>query len=78
MIEDRIRRFVADELHGPAQALSADFPLIEQGVVDSLGIMHLVSFIEAEYGIRVDDEELVPDNFASIGAIARFIGSKTP
>lgn len=77
MIEDRIRRFVVDELHGPPLQLTADYPLIERGVVDSLGIMHLVSFIEGEYAITIEDEELTPDNFETIGAVARFVESKT-
>jgi acyl carrier protein len=77
VIEDRIRRFIVEELHAPTEELSPEFPLIEGGVVDSLGIMHLVSFIESEYGITVDDEELVSDNFGSIREIARFVGSKT-
>ena len=75
-IEDRIRRFVVDDLHGPSQ-VTVDYPLIERGVVDSLGIMHLVSFIENEYRVTVEDEELTPDNFATIGALANLVRAKT-
>jgi acyl carrier protein len=75
-IEDRIRRFVVDDLHGPSQ-LTTDYPLIERGVVDSLGIMHLVSFVESEYGVTVEDEELTPDNFATIRALANLVKTKT-
>jgi acyl carrier protein len=76
VIEERIKRFVVDELHGPPQQLTSDYPLIERGIVDSLGIMHLVSFVEREYGITVEDEELTPDNFETIGAIAALVRSK--
>jgi acyl carrier protein len=75
-IEDRIRRFVVEDLHGPPQQLTVDYPLIERGVLDSLGIMHLVSFVEAEYGIIVEDEDLVPAHFGTIAAIAGYVGSK--
>ena len=77
MIEERISRFVVEELHAPTEGLTPEFRLIEGGVIDSLGIMHLVSFIESEYGITVDDEELVSDNFGSIREIARFVESKS-
>jgi acyl carrier protein len=75
-IEDRIRRFVIDDLHAPSQ-LTVDDHLIERGVLDSLGIMHLVSFVESEYGVRVEDEDLTPDNFATIGDLANLVRSKS-
>lgn len=47
--------------------------LIASGIIDSLGIMHLVGFIENHYGIRIRDEDLLPENFSTITAIASFI-----
>lgn len=76
MIEDDIRRFIVEELNGPPQQLTSDFPLIERSVIDSLGIFQLVGFIESEYGIQIDDEELVPEHFGTIGDIARLVSSK--
>jgi acyl carrier protein len=76
VIEERIRRFVIEDLHAPPQQLSTDSPLIETGIVDSLGIMHLVEFIESEYGVKIEDEELVPENFGTIGAIAGLVEAK--
>lgn len=52
-------------------------PLLELGLVDSQGILELVSFIERQFATTVEDDELMPQNFQSIGCIAAFIRSKT-
>jgi len=77
--EERVRDLIADNLRwgGTKDQLTADFPLIDNHVVDSLGMITLVSAIEDEFGIDVDDEDLVPDNFATIGQIAAFVDSKS-
>jgi acyl carrier protein len=54
-------------------ALSPDEDLLEQGIIDSLGIMKLVVFIEETFDIQIADEDIVPDNFQSLSAIARFV-----
>lgn len=77
-IEDRVRGFIVEELNwqgSPAQ-LTDDYPLLEQGVVDSLGIFQIVSLIESEYGVEVQDEELVPEHFGTIAGIARLVEAK--
>lgn len=51
--------------------------LLETGVLDSLGILDLVHYLEAEFGFTVSDEELSPDNFESIAAINQFVQTKT-
>jgi len=51
--------------------------LLENGILDSMGVLELVHFIEQEYGILVSDEELEPDNFQSIDKLAAFIQTKT-
>ncbi len=53
-----------------------DYPLLEKGVLDSMGIIQVVAFLEDEFGIEVDDAELVPENFETIGSIAELIDSK--
>jgi acyl carrier protein len=77
-IEKTLRAFILDELHwnGRSDELSDDYPLIERGVMDSLGIFSMVSFVESEYGIEIQDEDLVPANFGTIGGIVRLVGSK--
>lgn len=53
-----------------------DYPLLEKDVLDSMGIFQVVAFLEDEFGIEVDDAELVPENFETIGSIAELIDSK--
>lgn len=58
------------------EALSDDVSLLESGIVDSLGILDLVTFVEGEYGIVVDEDELVGENFDSISALHTFVCRK--
>ena len=51
---------------------------METGIIDSTGILELVRFLESTYGIKVADEELIPDNLDSIEKIIIFIRSKKP
>ncbi len=78
MIEDTIRRFLIDELPsgGSAANLPNDFPLIEQGVLDSLGLFQLVGYLENEFGVDIEDEELVIQNFGTIRDIAALVQAK--
>ena len=50
--------------------------LLESGVIDSLGILDVVSYLEQSFQIEVSDEDLVPDNFATIQSIASFVEQK--
>lgn len=77
---DRLRTFILEELswEGSASDLTDDFPLLERGALDSLGIFQLVSFIEGEFGVEVRDEELVRDNFGTLRDIARLVDGKRP
>jgi acyl carrier protein len=77
MIE-ALRAFILRDLRwsGSASALTADYPLIQNHVVDSLGLLLLVSYLEDELGVIVADEDLVPDNFATLGKIVTMIDKK--
>ena len=78
MVEEKVRTFVISELTWPGERdrLTNDLSLIDAKVLDSLAIQQMVAFIEAEFGIEVRDEEVLPSNFETIGAIARFVDSK--
>lgn len=67
-----------DELRweGPRAELTDDLALIENHVVDSMGLLRLVSWLESTYGISVADQEVVPANFGSIRQIAELVASK--
>ena len=56
--------------------LADDTALLEAGIVDSIGVLEIVAFIEQDFGIAVADDDLLPENFGSIACIARFIEAK--
>ena len=78
MIENSIRQFIVEELHpaGGAIELTDAYPLLERGTLDSLGLFQLVSFLEDEFHVTVEDEELVPQHFGTIHDIAMLVASK--
>ena len=53
-----------------------DTALLEKGILDSLGILDVVSFLETEFSISINDEELTPENFQSLGTLSLFIRNK--
>lgn len=57
----------------PPDDLTTDYELLDRDVIDSLGILSLVSFIEDHWSIEIDDEELVPDSFATLGAMTALV-----
>jgi acyl carrier protein len=76
-IFEAIRRFVVDNfLLGAEDEVTADDSFIEQGIIDSTGIMELVAFIEQTFEITVDDTELTPENLDSLSRVAAFVQSK--
>ncbi len=73
----KIRQFVIDNfLFGDGQSLREDTSLMEEGIMDSTGILELLFFLEETYSISVEDEELVPENMDSLRNIAKFIDKK--
>jgi len=56
--------------------VSDEDSFLENGIVDSTGVLELVSFVEDEFGIEVKDEELIPDNFDSVSKLANYIERK--
>lgn len=77
-VAGRIRRFIIDTfLFGDASGmLPDDASLLGQGVIDSTGVLDLVLFMEEEFGFRVDDEEVIPDNFDSVNNLTAYAQSK--
>lgn len=57
--------------------ISDDDSFMENGIIDSTGILELVSFIEEKFEFKVGDEDLVPDNFDSVNTLVDYIQKKT-
>jgi acyl carrier protein len=73
-----IRNFVVENfLYGKDDnSLSDDVSFLEKGIIDSTGVLELVSFIEDKYGLSVSDDELVPDNFDTLNKLSAFVSHK--
>ncbi len=78
-IREQIRAFVIQKFPAARkQSFDDDVALLASGIVDSLGMLDLVDFLEKSYSITLSDDELSPENFASVRALAAFVTSKKP
>jgi acyl carrier protein len=70
-----IRDFIMNEIlhNGRSTSLSDDDQLVESGIIDSLGVMTLLSFLDEKFSIQVLGEELIPENFESVSAITALV-----
>jgi acyl carrier protein len=76
-IKEQVRSFVRTNFYLPdGVALGDSASLLAQGIIDSTGVLELVTFIEEAFGIDVGDSEMVPQNLDSIDGIARFVANK--
>jgi len=76
MIEQELLDHINTEIVlGRDGPLGVDAPLLD-GALDSVGVLRLVVFIEERYSVSIADDELVPDNFGSVGALADLVRSK--
>lgn len=79
MIKEKLRLYVLDNfLFTDNQSeLNDDDSFMDKGIIDSTGILELIFFIEEEFSVKVEDEEMIPDNLDSINKVVKFIESKT-
>jgi acyl carrier protein len=76
--KQKIREFVVSNfLFGQDSGLTETASFLENGIVDSTGVLELVAFAESEFGVKVDDAELIPENFDSINAVAGYLQRKS-
>ncbi len=77
-IESEIRQFLAANffLGDDPSELGGSASLIEAGVIDSTGVLELVGFLEETFGVRIQDDELVPENLDTIDNIVAFVSRK--
>lgn len=68
-----VKQFMYDQ---PNARLDPDTDLLNDGIVDSMGILQVVNFLEEKFGVQVSDDEITPENFRSLRALVDFIGQK--
>lgn len=77
-IKQSIREFIETSFlfREGRDALGDDQSLLAEGLIDSTGILELVSYLESDFGIVVEDQEIVPENLDSISQIAAYVDRK--
>ncbi|MGC1226934.1 MAG: acyl carrier protein [Candidatus Sulfotelmatobacter sp.] len=78
-VREQIRQFILEELASAKgiSEFSDDESLMANGVIDSLGIFRLVTFLEENFGVRVGDEEITADNLSSVDTIEQLVIRKS-
>ncbi len=75
--KERVRAFISSMfLQDPAAVLGDDDSLLQLQIVDSTGFLELVGFLETEFGIKVADDEMLPENLDTLGCIDQFLTRK--
>jgi len=76
-LKEKIRGFIVENfLFGNDDGLTDNSSFLEEGIIDSTGILELVSFLEEEFGITVDDEDLIPENLDSVNNVTNYLDRK--
>lgn len=77
-IEQPIRAFIASNLLFSSDGFpyADDASFLREGIIDSLGVVELVAFVQKQYGITVAQSEVIPDNFDSVAKLAAFVRRK--
>ena len=77
-VEQKVRSYILENFlfSDDESALNSGDSFLEKGVLDSTGILEVIYFLEEEFEISIDDEEMIPENLDSVNNIVRFIGSK--
>ncbi|MCP4218866.1 MAG: acyl carrier protein [bacterium] len=76
-IKEKIKQFISENfLSGDSSDLEDDESFLENGIIDSTGVLELVTFTEETFDIDVDDEEMVPENLDSLNFLTDYIRKK--
>lgn len=73
---DQLRNFISEVTFSDIEAIKEDTLIFEEGIFDSLGFLSLVSYVNEEFKIEIENDELNEENFESINAIVSFIDKK--
>lgn len=77
MIAEQVRNFITENfLFGEEKKVADTDSFLENGIIDSTGVLEVVSFVEDTFNIKVKDEEMIPENLDSISNLVSFINKK--
>ena len=79
IIETEVRQYITEKLlFGRSYVVvGGDTSFLESGLIDSTGVLELVAFLEEQFKIKVEDEDLIPTNLDSVNALIRFVEAKS-
>ncbi|MCC5858727.1 MAG: acyl carrier protein [Ectothiorhodospiraceae bacterium] len=77
-LEQKIKGYILENylFTDDPSALASDDSLLDRGIVDSTGILEVIMFLEEEFGVSVEDEEMVPENLDSVRNLVAFVQRK--
>ena len=77
-LDQQIRKYLVENLLyvDDASQYDNDTSFIREGLIDSMGVMELVAFIQSEFGVTTENHEVVVENFDSVGKLANFVRRK--
>jgi len=77
-VRESIRNYIVENfLFGDSAPLTDDgMSLLDNGIIDSVGVMELVAFLEQDHGLQIEDEDLVPENLDSVENLTAFVRRK--
>ena len=75
-IKGQLKEFFIDNFMAEMDGVSDTDSFLENGIIDSTGVLELVLFLEETYNIKVEDDEIIPENLDSLENIASYVTSK--
>ena len=74
---EAVRKFLVEQEYiKPAELIDESESMLERGMIDSVGVLNLVAFLEDRYEIKIEDDDLMPENFDSLAAINNYVRKK--
>ena len=72
-VENSVITYVREKARNPGAQLNANSVLLNSGLLDSIAILDLITFIEKEFGVTLTDQDLVPSNFETIASVVKMV-----
>lgn len=74
-VEQKLRTFIMANFFVEEADLSGDASLTRSGVIDSTGVMEILLFLEEQFGLKVPDDEIIPENLDTLDNLVRYVNS---
>ncbi len=75
-MKEKIKKYIVEAAISDSSKVTYDTQIFEAGLLDSMGLLFLIEFLNEDFNIKVNDDELNPENFKSINSIVTFINNK--